>query len=522
MLVSIRLFSNPLARLIILGSVVLAVTVHSINPAYSARASGSNDYIKLAPHNLYDQPEVKTPSFLELSLKEQNKLLVRNFMEKKYSPLDKSIFREFSILSILGIVPIYGLATSFAKAPGVQNTNSNIGGAMSGGFYGIFASQVFAQFFIVYDAYANRYWNRIEDPLLPLELEYIVKKRFLSVPLSRSIEAQFKAFQVDETRIGTATDAIKIALNLPFSTLEMKYDADLMNTLFEGYPEHLKIQVQSFIFQQILLQDTRHETTEMGTPRAGKRVAGFLYGPPGTGKSRYAELIARAMGVPFAKVSLEGSTLDDFLGRSLESNSPTSGKIAAAMANAKINGQGAKNLVLFIDEADRVINNQHPHSQDFLPFMLKLLDPETKSFYNPFFDTDIDISHLTIILAGNSKIQDEALKKRLFMIHFPGFEIDFKMRIIWNSTIPNLLTSFSQNGKYLLSLSDLLPEDKERINQLITLDKDPGFRTIEAALMYYFSFLAQKKYFDPKAEEPGHIENLILDSNQDLANKAAS
>ena len=124
------------------------------------------------------------------------------------------------------------------------------------------------------------------------------------------------------------------------------------------------------MIQQILLQ-TQSNPKEMAPQfRQGKRVAGFLYGPPGTGKSRYAELIARAMGYPLPKVSLEGAALDHLLGRSIDSGFPTPGKISKAMAHAKIGDKGAKNMVLFIDEADCVINNQHPNSQDILPSCL--------------------------------------------------------------------------------------------------------------------------------------------------------
>ena len=57
----------------------------------------------------------------------------------------------------------------------------------------------------------------------------------------------------------------------------------------------------------------------------GKRLAGYLYGPPGTGKTRIAELIAAGLDLPFAKLSLEGATLEDLLGRDINSESPTPG-----------------------------------------------------------------------------------------------------------------------------------------------------------------------------------------------------
>ena len=124
-------------------------------------------------------------------------------------------------------------------------------------------------------------------------------------------------------------------------------------------------------------------------------------------------------------------------------------------------------------------------------------------------------------MAGNYLIEDEALKKRLFVIDSPGFTFDYKNRIIWESTIPTLLKSYGQNGKYFLKVEDLTEQDRSRITEFVQLDQDPGFRTIESVLMHYFSYIARRKYFEPDAQEPGHISQLILDSNQELAEKKA-
>ena len=98
----------------------------------------------------------------------------------------------------------------------------------------------------------------------------------------------------------------------------------------------------------------------------------------------------------------------------------------------------AKNIVLLIDEADRVINPQ-PDSEtsELLPWALKLLDPESKSFYSPYFDADIDMSHIIIILAGNHPIADEALQKRLIKMDFPASRWKRNGKSSWNITLRN-------------------------------------------------------------------------------------
>ena len=502
---------------------VFAINSTLVSPVHAQQASapqlqgltGAKAYLRLAPDDLYEQPQVNSPEFATLTQPEQDELLLNEFFTKKYSPLTKQIQVNTGWFTLSSIAAANGYILNKFYPNLINPANPTaIAISMTFSLYGSLLAMPFG--FEIYNSIADRYWNRIDDPLLHHEIDYIRKRRFLPVGLQKSIETQFKATRVDEARIGRVEDYVGTALNLPLESLRTEFDLNLINKLFDGYPTELRKQVESFVFQQVLLQDASSYGLREQSVRAGKRVAGYLIGPPGTGKSRYAELIARSLGLPFAKVSLEGASLDDLLGRSVDSDFPTPGKIAKAIANAKINGKGAKNLVLFIDEADRVINNQHPYSQDILPFMLKLLDPEAKSFFNPYFNAEIDISNLTIILAGNFTIQEEALKKRLFVINFPGFTLEYRKRIIWESTIPNLLTSFSQNGKYSLSLADLTAEDKERIQSLIQQDKDPGFRTIESVLLHYFSFIARRKYFEPKATEPEHIMNLILESNQDL------
>lgn len=360
-----------------------------------------------------------------------------------------------------------------------------------------------------YNAWANRYWGREIHPIEQFERKYVVKKEYLPKKLQDLLEKEFVLARFDHAKLQEAQQIADLVLHLPMKKFKIHYTEQELESLFKGYPVELKAKMNAFAFRQMMIQSPDKDKPSLDKIRQGKRNAVYFEGVPGTGKTHFAKLTAQALKLPFACISLEGASISDLVGRSPASSDSTPGLILQAITNATVNGKTAKNAILFLDEADRVINNS---KSEILPFLLKLLDPETKTFFNPYLGVHIDISNLIIILAGNHSIEDEALAKRLQIIQFKGFPTEYKKQVIWDTTLNKITEAYSQNGKYKISVDDLTEEDKAEINHLIELDQDPGFRTIEAVLMDYIDYKAMKKFNFQLINSPDFQEK-ILQSN---------
>lgn len=107
--------------------------------------------------------------------------------------------------------------------------------------------------------------------------------------------------------------------------------------------------------------------------------------------------------------------------------------------------------------------------------------------------SNVDISHLCIILAGNSKIKDEALFSRLQNVEFKGYDSSFKKQVAWKTMIPELL-KMHEASELPLSIDEVKSE-KMAIDKRIEDDKNQGFRGIKQEIMDYLEGMVLRKYF---------------------------
>ena len=143
-------------------------------------------------------------------------------------------------------------------------------------------------------------------------------------------------------------------------------------------------------------------------------------------------------------------------------------------------GVNFRNGVLFIDEFDRLINadEQDMEVRALVSFMLKMLSSENLRFFSPYFNCYIDLPSV-VILTGNHAIKDAALKDRLHVIEFDGYDKETKWKIAEAMIIPNVA---KQHG-----IEVIQGEDLNALRDLI--DKDTthgGMRDIEKQVTNYF------------------------------------
>ncbi|MDA0712872.1 MAG: AAA family ATPase, partial [bacterium] len=321
-----------------------------------------------------------------------------------------------------------------------------------------------------------------------LEIKYINSKTNYSVDYQDIIEdAIIDAHSKVEHHGGQESLAVNYVLqldtllNLPKDIAEVKLDIEKIKTAIFGYNTKTKDAIINFCIRHIANQKK---------PKPQK-TAVFFKGKPGTGKTVAAEKIATALELPFEVISLADVGVNEFIGSSY-GQTARPGLLAETLAKVGKKYPNSKNMIILIDEADRAINRD-PGLREFL---LTLLEPETKSYYNPYFKLDIDVSRVGFILAGNYDIDDEALNNRLQIVNFEGFELECKRSVTLSKLLPELLTAFDQNDSMLkLSASEFSAADMNQINQFIDEDSDVGFRTIKKKLSDFVETKVRCKYF---------------------------
>ena len=115
------------------------------------------------------------------------------------------------------------------------------------------------------------------------------------------------------------------------------------------------------------------------------------------------------------------------------------------------------------------------------------------SYYDHYFETEVDISQINGILTGNTVLADSALASRAQLVDFSEYGAEYKKFVVWSDIVPQILEHYSASNMSLV-LDD---NDRKQINQLILEDKDPGFRSITFQVEEFFAAKALDLYHHP-------------------------
>ena len=159
-----------------------------------------------------------------------------------------------------------------------------------------------------------------------------------------------------------------------------------------------------------------------------------LVGPPGTGKTSLGAAVAHALGRPFARVAVSGtSDAGELIGISRNLPGAQPGKIVQALREA-----GASDPVLMIDGIDRLAGEG---GLSAIEVLLDLLDPETSGYFvDHYIGLPLDLSRAVLLLCANHlELVPDSLQERLELIEVPGYSEDEKLEIARRFLVPRLL-----------------------------------------------------------------------------------
>ena len=169
-----------------------------------------------------------------------------------------------------------------------------------------------------------------------------------------------------------------------------------------------------------------------------------IVGPHGTGKTSLGSEVARALGRPFARVNVSGtSDAAELIGDPRIAPGSQPGKILRAVRNS-----GVRNPVLLIDGVDRLAGEG---GHGVVEVLLELLDPESAAqFTDHYLGMPIDLSHAVVIMCANQlELVPDALQERIEVIEVPGYSEDEKLEIARRFLMPRQLAEHGLSGRDL-------------------------------------------------------------------------
>ena len=278
-----------------------------------------------------------------------------------------------------------------------------------------------------------------DESIAKEEEQYVVKKREMSVELQEVIEdaliqsrkrggmAMFNLRDFIGEALLLPTGHKKILVNpddsqdLNLRHLLHKFDED---QFFRNLNQTLQYQLKS-ILTELFYASLSDDLTE-----ASLKHFYYFYGEPGIGKSESARRLMNLAGLPYyeAYVRVESDLSQENLEGSVyyRPNS-TIGWLIRPFMEKDTEGKTSQNAGLIINDFDRVLLDGGPRAKAALGFLLDYLDPTKKSFYSPYFKSNIDISRMSIFITANKPIpvdgdgindQYAALISRLEILQF--------------------------------------------------------------------------------------------------------
>lgn len=226
-----------------------------------------------------------------------------------------------------------------------------------------------------------------------------------------------------------------------------------------------------------------------------------LVGPPGVGKTLLAKSVSKALGIPFAEITLGGQNDGEILhGHGYTYSGSQPGLIIKKMVE-----MGKSRCVLYFDELDKACS-KHGSINEITSILIHLTDPNmNKTFQDRFFQgVDFPLDKVIMIFSYNdSNLVDPILLDRLKQIEVGAYTTNDKIKIVKDFVIPEIAESVGLiNEPWIRINNDLI----EWIIENYT--NEAGIRSIKRRIEQIFLTLNLDKIYQRDYFKNGKLEEI--------------
>ena len=199
-----------------------------------------------------------------------------------------------------------------------------------------------------------------------------------------------------------------------------------------------------------------------------------LAGPPGVGKTKYAQVLAECLNIPFVQITLGGQNDGEILhGHGYTYSGAQPGLIVKKMVDA-----GSARCIMFFDELDKCAS-KYGQINEITSILIHLTDPMTNATFQDRFFQEITfpLNKVIFIFSFNdsSKI-DKILLDRMEVLNIESYNINEKMHIANDYLLKDICKNVGFEYKSILFSNSIL----SKIIQDYTYE--PGVRSLKRSI----------------------------------------
>jgi len=237
-----------------------------------------------------------------------------------------------------------------------------------------------------------------------------------------------------------------------------------------------------------------------------------LVGPPGVGKTLLAKSVSKALGIPFAEITLGGQNDGEILhGHGYTYSGSQPGLIIKKMVE-----MGKSRCVLYFDELDKACS-KHGSINEITSILIHLTDPNmNKTFQDRFFQgIDFPLDKVIMIFSYNdANLVDPILLDRLKQIEVSAYTTNEKIKIVKEFIIPEIAESVGLVNEPWIKIND------ELIEWIIeNYTNEAGVRSIKRKIEQIFLTLNLDKIYQRGDFEHGKIDEITKETITKILDK---
>jgi ATP-dependent Lon protease len=285
-----------------------------------------------------------------------------------------------------------------------------------------------------------------------------------------------------------------------------------------GYLANARSTMDRVIYGQNETKDVIIQIISKMIANPGKSGNVFaVYGPPGVGKTTIIkDGMSKALGLPFAFLSLGGATDSSFLdGHGYTYEGSTPGKIVDMLKKTK-----CMNPIFYFDELDKVSDTRK--GEEVANLLIHLTDPSQNTLFQDKYlgNINIDLSKAIFVFSFNDITKvNPILLDRMELIYVNGFTPTEKLTITREYLLPELLATYCLHGSDGSGNPDVVFTD-DNLTYIINYDglatHEQGVRQIKRRLEKVCSQLNIVKLTSTGPPAPSHKIHSVVDGIQEL------